>query len=54
MLQVKVSNVGNVFSRVLYISTHISLGFLFRGNVEADIRCAERSFDCKFGQKCSH
>jgi len=37
MLQVTISNAGDVFFTFLYISTHISLGFLSRRSAEANI-----------------
>ena len=36
MLQVTDNNVGDVFSRFLYISMHISLAFLSLDTAEAD------------------
>jgi len=42
MLQVTVNNVGDVFSRYLYISTHTSLVFLSLGSAEANIGRGEK------------
>jgi len=36
-VQVTINNVGNVFSGVLFISTHISLDLIFLGSAEAYI-----------------
>jgi len=44
MLQITVNNVKYVFSRLLHISTRISLGFISRGSAETDIGWGKKNY----------